>query len=54
MEQTEPVPTDAIPSIEVGGHTYLIINKELFDLLIKSAYADGQVDAYRKVEEIRR
>lgn len=44
---------DTTQQIEVDGHTYLIMSKELFDLKIKLAYTDGQVYAYKKVEELR-
>ena len=45
---------DTIQRIETNGKTYLMMDERLFDLRIKLAYTEGQVDAYRKVEEIRR
>jgi hypothetical protein len=44
---------DISQQIEVDGHTYLIMSKELFDLRIKLAYIDGQLYAYNKVDDIR-
>ena len=44
---------DTTHSIEVNGNTYLVMDERLFDLRIKLAYTDRQIDACRKVEEIR-
>ena len=44
---------DTTHHIEVNGETYLMMNKRLFDLRIKLAYTNGQIDAYRKVEELK-
>lgn len=44
---------DTTQQIEVDGHTYLIMSKEMFDLRIKLAYTDGQIYAYNKVDDIR-
>ena len=39
--------------MKVDGEIYLVMSEKLFDLRIKLAYTNGQIDAYRKVEEIR-
>ena len=41
---------DTTQHIEVNGKMFLVMSKELFDLRIKAAYTNGELNAYQRME----